>query len=158
MMDGWNAGTLWQLYEKKAAGRDWFCADDDGAYPAATGPGGVVPQRTLVKFDTSGGAETGIDEIKQECHAPNPKGRNPSHFFTTFVRRKLSAGQPAGFMFLVLPHAPSEASPEAAAAQIAIDSGSNDAVSARISGRGDCPDVKITLHGDEWSIARPQDR
>ena len=102
--------------------------------------------------------QTGIQEIKQECHAPTPKGRRPSHFFTTFVRAEASAGQPAGFTFVVLPHAPSEASPDALAAQIAIDSGSNDAVSVRVSGRGDCPDVKFTLHGDEWSIARPQGR
>jgi hypothetical protein len=158
MMDGWNAGTLWQLYEEQGIGRDWFCADDDGTYPAGVGSGSVTPQRMLVKFDTSAGAETGIEEIKQECHAPNPKGRRPNHFFTSFVRRKLSAGQPAGFTFVVLPHSPSEASPDAAAAQIAIDSGSNDAVSVKISGRGDRPDVKITLRGDDWSIARPQGR
>ena len=117
-MDGWNGGTLWQLYEKQAAGHDWFCAADDGAYPASDGAASVPPQRMLLYDSTfDGGTHThththtththththtpAFEEIKQEYHSPNPNGRKPSHFCTTFVRRKLTAGQPAANLVLI---------------------------------------------------------
>ena len=36
-MAGWTAGQLWQLYELKSQGADWFAIAEDGTYPLAKG-------------------------------------------------------------------------------------------------------------------------
>ena len=44
LMDGWSAGQLWQLYEMADHGKDWFCSQDEGAYPTTGDRSARQPQ------------------------------------------------------------------------------------------------------------------
>ena len=179
-MDGWNGGTLWQLYDMADKGKDWFCADDDGAYPATAGQKGDSPhlceapsgpygqmgtvpflspatvplRRMLVRYAMPAGARAGVELIRQDCHVPNPKNRRADHFYTTFVQRKLTAGRPAGFNLAVLPHDPASGTPESVARRIGFQPGDEDSAQVTIAGAEGAPDVEIKIRGNDWSVVR----
>ena len=152
-MDGWNGGTLWQLYEKQAAGHDWFCAADDGAYPASDGAASVPPQRMLVRFDTSDRAQTGVEEIKQEYHSPIRTAASQAISARRLSAGSGTAGQPAAFTFGGAAPRSMEGTPE----DMARRSGGVRPQRFRGGDGGGVrghPDVKVVLHGDEWSVRR----
>jgi hypothetical protein len=114
-MDGWTGGQLWQLYTMAAKGADWFCADDDGAYPTRAGT--AKPLRMLVRYCTLGRDSADAQQINQWYYGSNPKKRAATSFFTTYRARKLAALRPELFTMVVLPM-PTDADPESVAAKI----------------------------------------
>ena len=130
-MTGWQAGQLWQLYELKAKGEDWFCSEDDGPYPAGDG---MKSRRMLVRFATGPETQAGLEEVKQGYYCPNPRDRRPEHFFTTFSQRKVTPGQKEKFTLAVLPHAPDEADPAAVARRMSFQLGFGNAATVLIRG------------------------
>jgi hypothetical protein len=154
-MAGWTAGQLWQLYERKAQGLDWFCADDDGAYPvgAATDVSEKT-RRMLVRFSVEPGTETGSEEVKQGYSCVNPKGRRAERFFTTFSHRPLAAGQKAVFGLVVLPHDPAEGDPAAVATRIHFDHDIADRTSVALRSADGTGVVAIVIRRDSWEVKR----
>jgi hypothetical protein len=154
LMKGWNAGQLWQLYEKQTQGADWFCAEDDGPYP--TGGGRDAPthtRRILVRFDAEPGTKTGVEEIPQAYHDGSPKTRKPHHFWTTFSERTVVPGQAQAFTLVVLPLDPEKEAPDAAAARVVIR---RDGEHLRVTVRGTdkAADVTISLDEKAWEVRR----
>jgi hypothetical protein len=100
----------------------------------------------------------GVEEIRQDYHDPNPRGRRPCQFFTTFVQRKLASGHPAAFTLAVLPHDPAQGSPATIADRIAFEPGSDDSVQVTIAGEGGTPGIKVDFRADGWSVIRRPSR
>ncbi len=151
-MDGWEAGQLWQLYDQLAKGDDWFCADDDGAYPNPLGTPNVT-RRMLVKYATGAGSRIGEEEVRQDYYCPNPKGRKLQRFFTTYNRRKLAAGKPAAFTLVVLPHDPAAGDPATIAKRINIEPQTDFSVCANIAST-DGRTVSIQISETAWRVDR----
>ncbi len=152
-MDGWNAGQLWQLYTLAAHGNHWFCSDDDGTFPnVSKDPGANPTRRMLVRFAADGGTAALCDRAIQDYTCPNPKGRSPTSFFTTYSQRKVQSGHPEVFSMVVVPSDPRLMTPEELARNVSItqsSDGSTDAIISMASRR-----VVIHLAENTWSVKR----
>ena len=124
LMNGWNAGQLWQLYTLAAHGDHWFCSEDEGAYPDvskdAKAMAAGTSRRMMVRFDSDSGTTAGFQELKQDVVDPNPKGLPRNSFFTTYNQRKVQSGHPETFSMVVVPNDPKSLSPEELAKKVAI--------------------------------------
>jgi hypothetical protein len=153
-MADWNAGQLWQLYEKQASGDDWFCSEDDGPYPTSGEAGAATnARRMLVRHDTSHSTAVGIEEIRQECHDGSPRGRKPVHFWTTFSHRKVTPGEPEGFTMAVVPHDPRNGDPAALARRIRFHTEAN-RTKIMIAGDEKANAVEVTIDAKGWQVTR----
>jgi hypothetical protein len=154
-MEGWNAGTLWQLYQLQDKGNDWFCSQDDGTYPPAElGVPSPQPRQMLVRFDAEPGALIQEETVKQTYYDPNPRQRKPEQFSTTYIQQKVHPEQPVEFNYVVVANNPSAGSPKDTAQSIVFDPASN-AEQARVSveessGRP----LVITIGATRWSVQR----
>jgi hypothetical protein len=151
-MAGWEAGQLWQLYEKQALGEDWFCSQDDGPFP--TGSGDTIrTRRMLVKYDTGQGTTVGVEEVPQYYHNPCPRGRKPQHFWTTWSKRKVVPGRIGCFTLMVYPHDPKEGEPASLARRIMFRSTENQ-TRVSIHGPEKGKEVEIMIEEGRWRVHR----
>lgn len=149
-MDGWNAGPLWQLYERKSQGHDWFCSDDDGPYPL---PGGRSSARAMfVRFASDRAADVGCAENRQPYHCPTPKNRRPEHFWTTFQSEPVHSGGRATFATIVVPHDPASVRPEELAKQVALRIDPQGNLHAAVTSGAKA--LEIFLGDDAWTVTR----
>jgi hypothetical protein len=152
-MNGWNAGQLWQLYTMAAHGDDWFCSEDEGAYPNVTKDSAMgTTQRMFVRFVSDTNTSVGFEEMKQPIVDPNPKGRIATSFFTTFSKRKVTAGHPEVFGFVVIPNDPKSTTPDELAKKISVSLLPDGSVEATTS-IGTNP-ITVHLAEKEWSVKR----
>ena len=152
-MNGWNAGQLWQLYTMAAHGEDWFCSDGEGAYPnVSKDPAGDATRRMFVRFASDTNTPIGFEEIRQPIVDPNPKGRIANSFFTTFSKRKVTAGHPEVFGMVVVPNDPKSMTPEELAKKISITQLSDGSTEATIATATN--PVTVHLGDKDWSVKR----
>ena len=152
-MDGWNAGQLWQLYTMAAHGDDWFCSEDEGAYPNVTKDSTMgTTHRMFVRFVSDTNTSVGFEEMKQPIVDPNPKGRIANSFFTTFSKRKVTAGHPEVFGMVVIPNDPKSTTPDELAKKISVSLLPDGSVEATTS-IGTNP-ITVHLGEKEWSVKR----
>ena len=152
-MDGWNAGQLWQLYTMAAHGDDWFCSEDEGAYPNVTKDSTMgTTHRMFVRFVSDTNTSVGFEEMKQPIVDPNPKGRIANSFFTTFSKLKVTAGHPEVFGMVVIPNDPKTTTPDELAKKISVSLLPDGSVEATTS-IGTNP-ITVHLGEKEWSVKR----
>lgn len=150
-MKGWNAGQLWQMYEQRAAGKDWFLSDDDGPYPAADGS--LKTRRMLVRFASGPSAAVGSEEVRQSYHGPNPKGRKAERLFTTHSRAPLTPGRKEHFALVVVPQEPRPSGNADPAAVVAIGVESDGTAVAEVRA-GDGHGVVVRVAESAWGVTR----
>jgi hypothetical protein len=150
-MKGWNAGQLWQMYEKRAAGNDWFLSDDDGGYPAADGT--LKTRRMLVRFAAGQGGTMGSEEVRLNYHGPNPKGRKPERFFTTYSRVPVTPGRKQHFAMVVVPQDPAVSGDADPAAGVAIRMESDGTAVTEVRG-SDGHRLDVRLGEAAWGVSR----
>ena len=152
-MNGWNAGQLWQLYTMAAHGDDWFCSEDEGAYPNVMKDNVVdTTRRMFVRFASDTKTSVGLEQMNQPIVDPNPKGRIANSFFTTFSKRKMSCGHTEVFSLVVVPYDPKSMTPEELAKKVTITrlpDGSTEATIATATNP-----VTVHLSEKEWSVKR----
>jgi hypothetical protein len=151
--DGYNAGQLWQLYDLKDKGENWFCADDDGEYPSGA-PDAAAKRhvrRMLVRFAPAPNASAGVHEIKQPYSCANPRQRPAERFFTTFTQHRLAAGRKESFAFVVLPHDPQTGDPASVAGRIRVTDSSTGATATLQTPAGN---VEVRISDDSWEVRR----
>ena len=152
-MNGWNAGQLWQLYTLSAHGDDWFCSEDEGAYPNVSKDSTTdTTRRMFVRFVSDTNTSVGFEEMKQQIVDPNPKGRIANSFFTTFSKRKVTSGHPEVFSMVVVPNDPKSMTPEELAKKVTITRLPEGSVETTIS-IGTNP-VTVHLGEKDWSVKR----
>lgn len=146
-MEGWNVGQLWQLYQLKESGSNWYASEDDGEYMVNGKP---VRRRMLVKYATE---KTICRKIEGAYHNPAPNGRKPTAYFTTGSLIELKDEKPLTMVMVVAPMTP-EQDAETAADGISITwkDAANVAVEIRTQGK---KRVSLELGVDgKWKIER----
>jgi hypothetical protein len=154
LMDGWNAGQLWQLYNLETRGGSWFSADDDGAYPTVVGslyP--TVTRSMLVRFAESAETKIDVEEVKQGYYMPNPKGRKPTAFFTTSSQRRVRAGRLEVFAMIIVPRDPAGANPNDVATTTTVAQQADGLTTAEVVGPNGTR-ITIVLNRDDWEVRR----
>jgi hypothetical protein len=151
LMNGWNAGQLWQLYTLGAEGDHWFCSEDDGVYPDASAKHDGNPQRRVLVRFAEGNGRSGFEKVPRSITWPNPKGLAATSFVTTFTDRRVSAGQSAVFAMVVMPVLP-DVDPATVAKDVAVTTGTDGSVVAKIG--GGARSVTINLGEMHWSVKR----
>ena len=151
-MAGWRAGQLWQMYEMAQAHGNWFCSADDGAYPTASG--GASHRRMAVRFDPGSSGSVGSSEINQPYFDPNPAGRKPTRFYTTFSERVVQSGRPESFTMVVIPFDGDDATGARAADQVRFAPGPGDQVQVTLSTSGSGHAVVVEIGPAGWQVRR----
>ena len=101
-MHGWNAGQLWQLYQLKENGKNWYASEDDGEYMVDGKP---VRRRMLVKYDAE---KTVCNKIESAYHNPAPNGRTAYGYSTTASQFEIKDEKPLTMVMVVLPITPEQ--------------------------------------------------
>ena len=152
-MNGWNAGQLWQLYTLASRGDDWFCSEDEGAYPnVSKDPAMDATRRMFVRFASDSRTSVGFEEIKQQIVDPNPKGHIANSFFTSYSKRKVTAGHSEVFAMVVIPNDPKSTTPEELAKKVSVSLLPDGSVEQTTSA-GSNP-VTVHLGERDWSVKR----
>jgi hypothetical protein len=152
-MNDWNAGQLWQLYTMASRGDDWFCSEDEGAYPNISKDSSMDTRRRMfVRFASDSGTSVGFEEIKQQIVNPNPKGHIANSFFTSYSKRKVTAGHSEVFAMVVIPNDPKSTTPEELAKKVSVSLMPDGSVEQTTSAGSNT--VTVHLGERDWSVKR----
>jgi hypothetical protein len=106
----------------------------------------------FVRFASDSRTSVGFEEIKQQIVDPNPKGHIANSFFTSYSKRKVTAGHSEVFAMVVIPNDPKSTTPEELAKKVSVSLLPDGSVEQTTSA-GSNP-VTVHLGERDWSVKR----